>query len=350
MAFGNGTTANSAANGQQNKEVVFPKGPEDTISALRWSPVSNHLAAACWDGKVYIYDATNPTSTDTIKGVAAITVGCPVFDCDFSKDGAIAVGAAADKKIHLMDLNSSQTMKLEGHTSPVRTVRFVDVPSANAPIIASGSWDKTVRYWDMRQPQPIGTLELPERVYAMDAKGSVLTAATADNQLHFVSLHANPLQLWRSMKSPLKYQATAVSLCADGTRWAAGGIEGRCVTEVTNEEDKSFTKLSFKCHREASTKSLTNVYTVNDVAYSPAHNDVLATAGSDGTFSIWDVDKRHRLRSFPKVTGPVTSIAFSRDGMNLAYAEGYDWAKGYQHNKAGTETKLVLLRFATALK
>ncbi len=74
-----------SAPAQQDRDVEFPKGPEDTISALRWSPVASHLAAACWDGKVYIYDATNTASTDTIKGVAAITVGAPVLDCDFSK-------------------------------------------------------------------------------------------------------------------------------------------------------------------------------------------------------------------------------------------------------------------------
>jgi mRNA export factor len=85
MAFRNGTTTIAAANSQQDTECVFPKGPEDTISALRWSPASNHLAAASWDGKVYIYDATNPASTDTIKGVAAIPVGAPVLDCDFKK-------------------------------------------------------------------------------------------------------------------------------------------------------------------------------------------------------------------------------------------------------------------------
>lgn len=85
MAYGNGTTLSSAAKGMLDKDVVLPGGPEDTISALRWSPVANHLAAASWDGKVYIYDATNSTSTDTVKGVAAITVGSPVLDCDFSK-------------------------------------------------------------------------------------------------------------------------------------------------------------------------------------------------------------------------------------------------------------------------
>jgi mRNA export factor len=85
MAFGKGKTLTSAAKGQQDRDVEFPKGPDDTISALRWSPVANLLAAASWDGKVYIYDATNSTSTGTIKGVAAIPVGSPVLDCDFSK-------------------------------------------------------------------------------------------------------------------------------------------------------------------------------------------------------------------------------------------------------------------------
>jgi mRNA export factor len=86
MAFGRGkATTGTAAKGLLDKDVEFPKGPEDTISALRWSPVANHLAAACWDGKVYIYDATNATSTDTIKGVAAISAGAPCLDCDFSK-------------------------------------------------------------------------------------------------------------------------------------------------------------------------------------------------------------------------------------------------------------------------
>ncbi|KAK4106071.1 WD40 repeat-like protein [Parathielavia hyrcaniae] len=352
MAYHKGTSLASVAKGQQDREVDFPKGPDDTISALRWSPVANHLAAASWDGRLYVYDVTDSTSSTTIKGVAAITVGAPVLDCDFSKDGTIAIGAAADKKIHLMDLNSSQTMTLEAHTSPVRSVRFVTVPSANAPIIASGSWDRTVRYWDMRQPQPIASLEFPERVYAMDAAGRLLAAGTADNNLHLIDLHADPGRIWKSVKAPLSSKISSVSLSADGSRWALGGIEGRAVAQAADEKDKNMSSLTFKCHREASTTKggQTDVYAVNAVCYSPAHRDVLATAGSDATYSIWDVVARQRLRSFPKVGGPVTAMAFSRDGMALAYAVGYDWSKGHQHNKADAETKIVVRCFGEALK
>jgi mRNA export factor len=86
------------------------------------------------------------------------------------------------------------------------------------------------------------------------------------------------------------------------------------------------------------------------VSFSPAHDDVFATGGSDGTFVVWDVFKKMRLRTFPKVSGPVTALAFSRDGMALAYTIGYDWAKGYQHSSAGADKKIVVHCFAEAPK
>ncbi len=91
----------------------------------------------------------------------------------------------------------------------------------------------------------------------------------------------------------------------------------------------SLDSLQFKCHRTPSTtkSNQTDVYPVNAVCFSPAHKDVLATAG-----------------------GPVTAVAFSRDGMALAYAVGYDWAKGYMHNKEGGVRKIGVRYFAEGLK
>ena len=114
----------------------------------------------------------------------------------------------------------------------------------------------------------------------------------------------------------------------------------------------SLDSLQFKCHRTPSTtkSNQTDVYPVNAVCFSPAHKDVLATAGGDGTFNVWDVRTRCRLRSFPHAGGPVTAVAFSRDGMALAYAVGYDWAKGYMHNKEGGVRKIGVRYFAEGLK
>lgn len=123
--------------------------------------------------------------------------------------------------------------------------------------------------------------------------------------------------------------------------------------------------LSFKCHRDPhpTKKNTTDVYAVHAVSFSPAaehKHDMLASAGSDGTFAVWDVRKRVRQLGSAKASGPMTAVAFSKDGGSLVYALGYDWAQGYLGNKAassssssskdGAAAKVVIHKFGDALK
>lgn len=51
------------------------------------------------------------------------------------------------------------------------------------PILCTASWDKTLRYWDMRQPQPMHQQGMQERVYAMDVKNNLLVAGLANRHI-----------------------------------------------------------------------------------------------------------------------------------------------------------------------
>ncbi|KAJ3554725.1 hypothetical protein NPX13_g10539 [Xylaria arbuscula] len=65
-----------------DNDIALPSDNEDTIQCLSWSPATNHLAAASWDGKVRIYDVA---STGSARGVAALTTEAPVFSCDWAE-------------------------------------------------------------------------------------------------------------------------------------------------------------------------------------------------------------------------------------------------------------------------
>lgn len=50
-------------------------------------------------------------------------------------------------------------------------------------MVVTGSWDRTVKCWDTRTPTPAATLQLPERVYAMDVKFPLMVVATAERHM-----------------------------------------------------------------------------------------------------------------------------------------------------------------------
>jgi mRNA export factor len=72
--------ANTA--GSIAKDVALPTDGCDTISSVRWSPTSDHLAAASWDGKTRVYEVAKDGNG---RGVAVLTAEGPVFSCDWSK-------------------------------------------------------------------------------------------------------------------------------------------------------------------------------------------------------------------------------------------------------------------------
>jgi mRNA export factor len=84
----------------------------------------------------------------------------------------------------LYDINSNQSIDIGMHESGIQGLEWV------APnILATGSWDKTIKYWDLRSPQPAGVVNMPERVYAMGFGGGYLVAATADRNVTIINVN-----------------------------------------------------------------------------------------------------------------------------------------------------------------
>lgn len=241
----------------------------------------------------------------------------------------------------MLDLgaNSTTATQVAAHDEPIKCARTFS--HSGNPMLVTGSWDKTIKYWDLRQQRPIETLQCQDRIYTMDVRDSLLVVGTAERYINVINLQ-DPAKIFKTITSPLKWQTRVVSCFRDSKGYAVGSIEGRCAMQYVNEADTNL-NFSFKCHRQTdpNDRNSSKVFSVNDISWHPEHG-TFSTAGSDGTYHFWDKDAKHRLKGYPEVGGPIVSTTFSHTGNIFAYAVSYDWSKGFAHHTQNSVNKIML--------
>ena len=82
--------------------------------------------------------------------------------------------------------------------------------------LITGSWDRTIRFWDPRASNPQqSSHDLPERVYNMDLVNHILVVAMASRLFHIYDIRKmdSPAQIRESM---LKFMTRALACMPDG--------------------------------------------------------------------------------------------------------------------------------------
>eukprot|EP01132_Coremiostelium_polycephalum_P003865 gene3865-4817_t len=297
------------------KDIEMPQGPSDGISCLKFSPKGNYLIAGSWDHKVRCWEIANNQGVPK----ALISHEAPILCADWSSDGTKVFTGGCDNKVKCWNLPTNQMIQVAQHNEPVKELFWIQ----ESNILVTASWDKTIKYWDTRSPTAAVSVELSDRIYAMDVLHPLLVVGTADRQVYIYNLE-KPQVEFKKMESPLKYQTRCISCFPDKTGFALGSIEGRvAIQSLDDKQDLSFT---FKCHRE----NETTAYSVNSISFAQPYG-TFATAGSDGGFNFWDKECKHRLKQFPKCNQTISCATFNPEATYYAYAVSYDWSKGSQH-------------------
>lgn len=321
-----------------DKDIEMADPPTDSISSLSFSSQADYLAVGSWDNSVRIYEVLSGGQT---QGKAMYQHQGPVLSVCWNKAGDKILSGGADNAGRMFDVSTGQATQVAQHDAPIKAVRWVDAQNG---ILATGSWDKTLKYWDLRTPQPVASVNLPERCYTFDVQYPLMVVGTAERHIQIFNL-SNPTTPYKTIPSPLKWQTRVVSCFTASTSsgFALGSIEGRVAIQYVEDKDSS-NNFSFKCHRRDSTptsKDQALVYAVNDISFHPQHG-TFSTCGSDGTIHFWDKDARTRLKTFDPAPGPISCTAFNRTGNIFAYAVSYDWHKGHSGMTPQHPNKLML--------
>ncbi|XP_030412262.1 peroxisomal biogenesis factor 7 isoform X2 [Gopherus evgoodei] len=127
------------------------KGHEGIIYSTIWSPhIPGCFASASGDQTLRIWDVKTPGVKVVIPGHQA-----EILSCDWCKyDENLLVTGAVDCSLKGWDLRNVRqpVFNLVGHTYAVRRVKFSPF---HATLLASCSYDFTVRFWDFSKPNPL---------------------------------------------------------------------------------------------------------------------------------------------------------------------------------------------------
>lgn len=256
------------------QEILLLKAHKGSVTCVAVSPDGAHIASGSWDKTIQLTNLSTGESR-TLKGhnqgVASVA---------FSPDGKRLVSGAgrdayqwdgfAPGELKIWDTDTAtEVATLKGHTSYIACVAF----SPDGALIASGSWDKTVRLWDMASGKEI----LAQR----DHSGPLASLAFSPNGKQIVSASRESLKPDRPGEMKV---------------WSVN--DGR----VTH---------ALKGHASH----------VAGVAFSPDGGRVVS-GSVDQTIKMWDAHSGQELATLHGHVGAVATVAFSIDGSRLVSGSG----------------------------
>ncbi|RMH72250.1 MAG: serine/threonine protein kinase [Cyanobacteria bacterium J007] len=231
-----------------------------------------------------------------------------VWSVAFSPDGQLLASGSSDRTIVFWDPETGQRRRtLKGHSDGVYSVAF----SPDGLVLASGSQDKTIVLWNTETGESIRTLgqslfgghSLLVNAVTFSVEGKLLASGSWDGKIILWNWRNG--QRLRTLKGH-KSWVYSVAFSPDGLLLASGSRDGTIVL------------WNVRTGKERCTLN-SNGLLVNTVTFSP-DGKLLASGHFDQTIGLWDVETGSRIHTFTGHWGRVNALAFSPDGTTMASA------------------------------
>merc|ERR1712190_458259 len=268
---------------------------------------SNLVVSASRDKTLMIWELTPGETTSGYARKSLTGHSQPVSSVVLSSDGQFALSGSWDSTMRLWDLNAGATVRtFQGHSKDVFSVAF----SGDNRQIVSGSLDKTIKLWNTLAEckytitEDMHTDWVSCVVFSPSAKMPLIVSAGWDKLVKVWNLSNCKLRTNLVGHTGVVY---TVTVSPDGSLCASGGKDSTAMLWDVNDGKHLY--------------SLDAGSTINALTFSP--NFWLVAAATDTSIKVWDLENKNILDELTSTAPPkcgipwCISLSWSADGNTL---------------------------------